>query len=677
MRRPGQSPPSPSRTPHPSGAMGEWRLRSSLMALLVIATVGTFGLVGFGVLAYRVPIILEQDRQHVRAEAIDLAHNFEQMIDALEGRLAALTALSLEMPPAQIQRFLDAAVAEGGFKAIYLVGENGRVAYAAAPESPRNSRQNLLGADLSRNPLFSSARDLGRRVWSDRYLSPLNGEGTVGLAIPFGGKVLLGELAPNTAHNAIRNNAERLDYPVMVVDRAGEYVVGENVAEGDRLRNWAADLHLASFKPEGDIREMSISGAPYETGIVRSNKLEWTFMVANPAGHNNPRVRVLFLVVLVGFAASLLLSIGLAPFWASPMTKALTDLIAQTRALSRGKFGRRVTRGPIQEFNQLATDMESMAEAIQQRQAELEQSEERLVQTLQTLQSLNVELESRVEQRTADLARANRELSAAMETLKMAQGELVRSEKLAALGNLVGGVAHELNTPIGNGVMAVSTVYDHVCEFRRRMESGLWRPSLEAFVDRVERGSEIAVRNLERANELLASFKQVAIDQASAQRRQFVLSEVVDEILLTLQPTFKRTSFKLRCQIPGELMMDSYPGPLGQVLTNLLTNALLHGFEGRDGGQVDITAERQDDGRVCLEVADDGVGIAPNMLGRIFDPFVTSKLGRGGNGLGLHIVWNTVTAVLGGSISVDSKPDRGTRFRIILPVVAPSPRPTD
>ena len=124
-------------------------------------------------------------------------------------------------------------------------------------------------------------------------------------------------------------------------------------------------------------------------------------------------------------------------------------------------------------------------------------------------------------------------------------------------------------------------------------------------------------------------------------------------------------------------MMDSYPGPLGQVLTNLLTNALLHGFEGRTSGQVDITAERQGDGRVCLEVADDGMGIAPGMLGRIFDPFVTSKLGRGGNGLGLHIVWNTVTGVLGGSISVDSKPDRGTRFRIILPVVAPSPRPTD
>ncbi len=658
--------------PGQSTAAREWRLRSSLMLLLVIATVGTFGIVGFAALVYRVPIILEQDRQHVRAEAIELAHNFEQLIDGLEGRLATLTALSAEMPPAQIQRFLDAAVAEGGFKAIYLVGGNGRIAYAAAPDGERDARQNLLGADLSRNPLQSSARELGRRVWSDRYLSPLSGEGTVGLAIPFGDQVLLGELALNAVQDAIRSNAEQYDHPVLVVDRAGEYVVGENVAEGDRLRNWAADLRSAAFRPEGDIREMRFSGAPYDTGIVRSNKLEWIFMVTNPAGHSNPRVRVLFLLVLGGFATSLLLAVVLAPFWALPMTGALNDLIAQTRALTSGKFGPRITRGPIQEFNQLASDMESMAGAIRQRQAELEQSEERLVQTLQTLQSLNVELESRVERRTADLARANSELSAAMETLKMAQGELVRSEKLAALGSLVGGVAHELNTPIGNGVMAVSTVYDHVRDFRRRMESGLWRPSLEAFVDRVQRGSEIAVRNLQRANELLASFKQVAIDQTSAQRRQFMLSEVVDEILLTLQPTFKRTLFKLHCRIPGDLKMDSYPGPLGQVLTNLLTNSLQHGFEGRASGQVDITAERQDDRRVCLEVADDGIGIAPDLMGRIFDPFVTSKLGRGGNGLGLHIVWNTVNGVLGGTISVDSTPERGTRFRIILPVVAPS-----
>lgn len=657
-------------------ATGEWRLSTSLILLLLVATLVTFGIIGFSVLAYRVPAILAEDREHVRNDAVSLARYFEQLIDSLEGRLGSLSAITLEMPPVQIQRFLDAVVAEGGFTAIYLIGANGRVKYAALPEDSPNVRSNLVGADLSRNPLFASARHLGRRVWSDRYLSALKGDATIGLAIPLGDYVLLGEVAPDFAIDVLRAGAADMTYPVLVVDRAGEYVAGKNLAESERLRNWAAELGGVSPGAEGDIRQIRFAGARYDTGLARSDKLQWTFMLGSPAGLENKRVRVTIGLVLGGFAGSMLLGLILAPLWASRMSAPLQDLIAQTRALTSGKFGGKVARGRILEFNQLASDMESMADAIRQRQGDLERSEERLLQSLQNVQQLNLLLEHRVELRTIDLARANRELSDAMEILKLAQGELVRSEKLASLGNLVGGVAHELNTPIGNGVMAVSTLHDQVRNFRREMASGLRRSTLETFVNRVELGSEIAVRNLQRANELITSFKQVAVDQTSVQRRQFMLSEVVDEILLTLQPTLKRTPYRVVCQIPGNLAMDSYPGPLGQVLTNLLTNALSHGFEGRQQGRIEITAERFGDDQLCLQVGDDGAGIPSELIGRIFDPFVTSKLGRGGSGLGLHIVWNTVTAVLGGSIAVDSMPGQGTRFRITLPLVAPRQSPS-
>ncbi|HEX9194606.1 MAG TPA: ATP-binding protein [Azonexus sp.] len=638
----------------------------------MVATVGVFGAIGFGVLAYRVPTILKEERQLAREQAVGLARYFQELIAGLEGRLGTLSALNPDLPPAQVQALLDAAVAEGGFAAIFLLDDQGRVAQATLANGSPHVRPNLLGADFSRNPLFASARYLGRRVWSDRYLSARNGEGAVGLAIPIKGYVLLGEVAPDFLRAAIERSTEDIAYPVMVVDGAGEYVAGRNLAESDRLRNWAVELRVESVVPGGDVRELVVGGTSYDAGIARTEKLDWTFMVANPAGWANPRVRVTVLLVVAGFAASLLLALILAPLWASRMSAPLRDLMAQTRALSSGKFGRKVMRGPIQEFNQLASDMESMAEATRQRQAELEQSEERLLQTLQTLQRLNVELESRVERRTGDLARANRELLEAMENLKLAQGELVRNEKLAALGNLVGGIAHELNTPIGNGVMAVTTLHDQVRDFRREMAGGLRRSQLDSFVERVERGSEIAVRNLQRANELIASFKQVAVDQTSVQRRPFILSEVVDEILLTLQPTLRRTPYKVRSEIAAGVAMDSYPGPLGQVLTNLLTNALVHGFEGCSKGLIEITGGPGDEGEVCLTIADDGMGIPPELLDRVFDPFVTSKLGRGGTGLGLHIVWNTVTVVLGGSISVDSAPGQGTRFRIILPVIAPS-----
>jgi len=179
------------------------------------------------------------------------------------------------------------------------------------------------------------------------------------------------------------------------------------------------------------------------------------------------------------------------------------------------------------------------------------------------------------------------------------------------------------------------------------------------------------VRNLHRAADLVNSFKQVAIDQTSSQRRSFSLAEVVSEILLTLWPMIRKSPFNIEQSIPGDINFDSYPGPLGQVLTNLINNALLHGFEGRNQGTIMITARENDDGLIELAVSDDGVGIPASHLNRIFDPFFTTKLGAGGSGLGLNITHNVVTGVLGGRVRVQSAVGVGTTFTLILPKVAP------
>lgn len=293
---------------------------------------------------------------------------------------------------------------------------------------------------------------------------------------------------------------------------------------------------------------------------------------------------------------------------------------------------------------------------------------------------LNAELESRIEERTRSLSIANTELEQALQTVQLAQERLVASqdrlvqaEKLAALGSLVAGVAHELNTPIGNGRMAVSTLKERVTGFRRQLEQGLRRSDLEAFVAQVEVGGDIATRNLERASELLTSFKQVAVDQTSDQRRRFLLREVVDEILLTLQPTFKRTSHEVVCQVPGDIELDSYPGALGQVLTNLIQNAHIHGLDGIEHGRIDVVALRQGD-EVLLSVADNGRGIPEVHHRHVFDPFYTTKLGHGGSGLGLPIVRNIVSGALGGHIGFRNLDAGGVVFEVSLPLTAPQVR---
>ncbi|MBN2885989.1 MAG: transporter substrate-binding domain-containing protein [Chromatiaceae bacterium] len=280
----------------------------------------------------------------------------------------------------------------------------------------------------------------------------------------------------------------------------------------------------------------------------------------------------------------------------------------------------------------------------------------------------NLGLEQRVAERTRDLQET-------LARLEQAQASLVQSEKLAALGDLVAGIAHELNTPIGNAVMLASTLSDQERAFRDQMAAGLSRAALQRFVDAVREGSDVLLRSLRRAAELISSFKQVAVDQASYQRRRFSLEEVTREIALTLQPRLRHSPASLEVSVAPEITLDSYPGPLGQVLMNLIQNALLHAFEGRDSGQIRIESQLAAPGFVLLRVSDDGNGIAPANLSRIFDPFFTTRLGQGGSGLGLHIVYNLVTGLLGGAISVRSTPDQGTVFELALPLTAPQTAP--
>lgn len=285
------------------------------------------------------------------------------------------------------------------------------------------------------------------------------------------------------------------------------------------------------------------------------------------------------------------------------------------------------------------------------------------------LRVLNAELEQRIEQRTASLMQVNNNLQVALSELQQMQDQLVQSEKLASLGALVAGIAHELNTPIGNGLMAISTLEQRTKTFRTQMAAGLRRSDLEAFLNQVETGGSIATRNLARAAELITGFKRVAVDQTSVQRRKFELAELVREILLTLQPMFKHSPVQLVVNVPS-ITLDGYPGPLGQVISNLVQNALLHGFEGRDQGTIHIDA-RLDEGQVTLTISDDGCGIAAELVRRVFDPFFTTRLGKGGSGLGLHIVHSIVTGMLGGQIELQRAPGNGASFVITIPVNAP------
>lgn len=284
---------------------------------------------------------------------------------------------------------------------------------------------------------------------------------------------------------------------------------------------------------------------------------------------------------------------------------------------------------------------------------------------------LNTDLEQRVETRTHQLAAANDQLKEALSVLENTKDELVQSEKLSSLGALVAGVAHELNTPIGNALLVASAMEDEFREFKESVGSGLTRTALNQYVDKAYDGTQILLSNLHRSAGLIAGFKQIAADQTSEQRRMFLLDETIDEVVQVMSPTLRRTPHQLEADVPKGIQLDSYPGPLSRIIINLINNALLHAFTDEKPGQMRIDARELSDHTVEIRFSDDGAGMDSETMHRVFDPFFTTKLGKGGNGLGMHIVYISVTQLLGGKIGVSSTPGTGTTWRITLPKKAP------
>lgn len=267
---------------------------------------------------------------------------------------------------------------------------------------------------------------------------------------------------------------------------------------------------------------------------------------------------------------------------------------------------------------------------------------------------------------------AQQQAHEALLELREAQVKLIQSEKLASLGRLVIGISHELNTPLGNGLMALTTLQDQIETLEQGMlESGLKRQTFENFLGNVKEACDIAVRNLERSANLVNSFKKVSVDRTGLKRSLFSLGELIENLLAELAPRLNISPYKLTVGAVPLVQLNSYPDALGDVLYRLIENALVHGFEQRDHGLISLSFETMGDTALRIVVKDDGAGIVEEYRAKIFDPFFTTRLGQGTSGLGLHIAHNAVVQILGGSLTILSQTGEGCEFALDLPLVAP------
>ncbi len=279
-----------------------------------------------------------------------------------------------------------------------------------------------------------------------------------------------------------------------------------------------------------------------------------------------------------------------------------------------------------------------------------------------------VQADRAMRQAKETLEEQNAALNSALEALKEAQSELVRQEKLASLGRLVAGVAHEINTPLGICVTATSHLVQELKLTREDLAAGqLDEDGLQEFFGIIDQTLRIMTTNTQRAAALVRSFKQVAVDQSSDDMRNFNLRKYIDEILLSLQPKLKGKPIKVEVECAPDLQLRSYPGAISQIVTNMVVNSMVHGFAEGEPGKIRISA-RSDGEMLALDYSDDGMGMDSATLGQLFDPFFTTKRGSGGSGLGAHILYNLVTGPLGGTVKVASAPGMGLHYTIRFPL---------
>lgn len=366
---------------------------------------------------------------------------------------------------------------------------------------------------------------------------------------------------------------------------------------------------------------------------------------------------VMFIMMIVSF----LLALRLQNVITSPIEK-LADFLQRTSR--KRDYSARAEMCNIRELSILSEAVNVMLSRIQEYMQKQQSAEEQH-------RKLNASLEDMVNQRTLALKDANQELIQTLEKLHQFQRQIVQNEKMASLGDMVAGVAHEVNTPIGLGVTASTMMLDRLATIQKEFENKTLKAStMTKFLAESQENLNIIYRNLNRAAELISSFKQVAVDQSSESSRAFCFATLVNEILLSLRPRLKKVHHKINVECDPTLTVETKAGPINQILINLIMNSIIHGFEDIDEGQIDIIAELMSSNKLKIVYRDNGKGIPTDIRKRIFDPFVTTKRGQGGSGLGMHLVYNLVTQALNGSISLTSEEGHGVEFIIIFPVVA-------
>lgn len=642
----------------------ELTLALILLTMLILFVVGVAG----------VWIILEGQQRTVRSIQQQVAQRVSQEVEHILSSAERNLLLTIQstgfvgLSPTDQERILfDFLHGQQSFSYIALYNADNSLLFQTHRTQPNYA---MTLSEQEHATALAAVLETGHTYFGELIYDRVTGEPSVQMAVPVFQhelgrtvQIIAGSLRFRILWQIMAREAQSTERSVFLVADDDRVIAHPDPSMVIAQQKYPIELSQDGYGLKGD--SVIVAEWPLQLG-------EKNYRVIS----EQPLVSIFQAAYIHGFALAfaLLLTLAAAVFfgrWMSRrITRPLDQLVAGVQKITAGELNQEVRVSGRNElailggqFNQMQRQLRDLIAQLRNNASVLEEEVASRIAAEQSLTELNYELELRVSERTQQLEQSLTELESA-------QASLVQSEKLAGLGSLVAGIAHELNTPIGNSLMMASTLQARTRELTKLMAEGLRKSDLDSYLLMVNEAGQILTASLNQSARLISSFKQVAVDQTSYQRRIFSLKEIIEEVILTMAPSIRHQQLRIEQKIDGSIELDSFPGPIGQILLNLVNNAMVHAFEGKSG-DLWITSEA-DSEMVVLAVRDNGQGIAPDNLKRIFDPFFTSRLGQGGSGLGLNIVYNLVNGLLGGSIDVTSTLGRGTCFTISIPLVAPT-----
>ncbi len=514
--------------------------------------------------------------------------------------------------------------------------------------------EEIIGFDYSRESAFKAVKDGADEAWSRTYIYTKENHVSINYAIPMQNHVILGIVHLNIIEKLFEETINDKDVVVGITDQSGVYIMHTNYKNVEQR---FSDPYVLNNEMNYD--RVKIDGQYFYGTSVTTGYQGWKVVLYESVDRLRDKLLQFIMYISILIIALVSIAVIIGRKVNGLVFKNLSDVVSKTKDVAEGHYLIDEIEGPFSEFIEISNNFKYMAGEIKTR-------EDQILNQSFEIELMNKELENRVIERTNELFSTNQELEIALENLKRTQDQLIESEKLASLGDLVAGLAHEINTPLGIILTIITYLQETTGKVKNKYEAGLLKKGdFELHLQSTLESEGLIYDNITRAIELISSFKLISAEQRNIEKRVIMIHDFIENIIKSLEPQMKKTNIDVRLHCDESIEIETIPLSLYQIMINLIMNTKVHAYD-EFGGIVDVSISSNKN-HVELIIEDYGVGVPEENIKKIFEPFFTTKRGSGGTGLGLNIVYNSVKQNLQGNIHCKSNSGEGTQFIIELP----------